>query len=86
MVRRSMLFSDVRINSYSVVEDSVVLSNVQIGRHCILKKCIIDKNCTLPEGTLIGLDPIEDAKRFHVTQGGVTLVTRAMLGQEVQRI
>ena len=86
MVRRSMLFSDVRINSYSLVEDSVVLSNVQIGRHCILKKCIIDKNCTLPEGTLIGLDPIEDAKRFHVTQGGVTLVTRAMLGQEVQRI
>jgi glucose-1-phosphate adenylyltransferase len=83
LVRRSMLFSDVRINSHSLVEDAIVLSNVQIGRHCILKKCIIDKNCTLPEGTQIGLDPVEDAMRFHVTQGGITLVTRVMLGQEV---
>ena len=83
LVRRSMLFSDVRIHSHSVVEDSIVLSNVEIGRHCILKKCIIDKNCTLPEGTHIGLDPAEDARRFHVTEEGITLVTRVMLGQEV---
>jgi len=59
------------------------LSNVQVGANCILKKCIIDKNCTVPEGIQIGLDPVEDAKRFHVTAGGVTLVTRVMLGQEV---
>lgn len=82
-VRRSMLFSDVRIHNHCLVEDSIVLSNVQIGAHCILKKCIIDKNCTLPDGTCIGMDPLEDAKRFHVTEGGVTLVTRVMLGQEV---
>ncbi|WP_180127439.1 glucose-1-phosphate adenylyltransferase [Rhodoferax sp. BLA1] len=82
-VRRSMLFSDVRIHNHCLVEDAIILSNVQVGANCILKKCIIDKNCTVPEGTQIGLDPVADAKRFHVTEGGVTLVTRVMLGQEV---
>jgi glucose-1-phosphate adenylyltransferase len=81
-IRRTMLFSDVRIHSYTLVEDSIVLANVQIGMNCVLKKCIIDKNCTIPDGTRIGLDPIEDAKHFHVTESGVTLVTRVMLGQE----
>lgn len=83
---RTMLFSDVRIHSHSLVEDSIVLSNVQIGMDCVLKKCIIDKNCTIPDGTRIGLDPAEDARRFHVTEAGVTLVTRVMLGQEASLI
>ncbi len=82
-VRRSMLFSGVHIHSYSLVEDSIVLPNVRIGRHCILKKCIIDKNCDIPEGTHIGLDPEADRKRFHVTASGITLVSREMLGQDV---
>jgi glucose-1-phosphate adenylyltransferase len=82
-IRRTMLFSDVRIHSHSLVEDSIVLSNVQIGMNCTLKKCIIDKNCVIPDHTQIGLDPVADAKRFHVTEAGVTLVTRVMLGQEV---
>jgi hypothetical protein len=41
------------------------------------------RNCTLPDGTCIGLDAHEDAQRFHVTPAGVTLVTRVMLGQEL---
>ncbi|MDR3369864.1 glucose-1-phosphate adenylyltransferase [Rhodoferax sp.] len=82
-IRRSLLFPDVRVHSHSLVQDCVVLSGVQIGMNCILKKCIVDKNCTLPDGTCIGLDPQEDAKRFHVTPAGVTLVTRVMLGQEL---
>lgn len=81
-VKHSLLFSDVRIHSHSVLEDCVVLSNVQIGMNCILKKCIIDKNCSLPDGTCIGLDTAEDTRRFHVTESGVTLVTRVMLGLE----
>ena len=81
-VRRSMLFADVRIHSHTLVEDSIVLSNVEIGMHCVLRKCIIDKNCSIPAGTMIGCDPLQDARRFHVTPGGVTLVTRVMLGQE----
>lgn len=80
-VRRSMLFSGVRVHSYSTIEDSMVLPHVQVGRHCVLKKCIIDKNCVLPEGTVIGLDPAQDKKRFRVTDSGITLVTKDMLGQ-----
>jgi len=82
-LRRSLVFPDVRVNSFSLVQDCVVLSGVKIGRDCILQKCIIDKNCTIPDGTHIGLDPLEDAKRFHVTPLGITLVTRVMLGQEL---
>ncbi len=86
MLKRSMLFSCVHTHSYSMVEDSIVLPNVQIGRHCTLKKCIIDKNCDIPEGSQIGLDHKEDRKRFHVTSSGVTLVTMEMLGQDVKVI
>jgi glucose-1-phosphate adenylyltransferase len=81
-IRRSLLFANVRVHSYSLVEDCVVLAGVQIGENCILKKCIIDKNCSIPDGTCVGLDAQEDARRFHVTQSGVTLVTRVMMGQE----
>ncbi len=80
-VRRSLLFSGVRVHSYATVEDSMVLPNVQVGRHCVLKKCIVDKNAVLPEGTIIGVDPVQDRKRFRVTESGITLVTKEMLGQ-----
>ena len=80
-VRRSMLFSGVHVHSFSVVEDSVILPNVQIGRDCIVKKCILDRDCILADGTQIGVDPVADRKRFHVTDSGITLVTPGMLGQ-----
>jgi glucose-1-phosphate adenylyltransferase len=82
-LRRSLLFSNVTVNSYSTVEDSVILPNVTIGRHCHLRKVVIDKGCEIPEGTVIGEDREEDAKRFHVSEKGVTLVTPEMLGQNV---
>lgn len=82
-LRRTMLFSGVYIHSYSVIEDSIVLPNVRIGRNCILKKCIIDKQCVIPEGTQVGLDPVADRKRFHVTASGITLISRSMLGQDI---
>ncbi len=85
-IRRSMLFSGVRIHSYSTVEDSIVLPNVQIGRNCILKKCIIDKNCVIAECTQFGIDPVEDRKRFRVSPSGITLISRAMIGQDVNPI
>jgi glucose-1-phosphate adenylyltransferase len=81
-VRRSLLFMGVRVNSYSLVEDSVLLPMVDVGRHCVLKRCIIDKGCNIPDGTRIGCDPQADRKRFRVTDSGITLVTRGMLGQE----
>lgn len=82
-LRRTMLFSGVYVHSFSTIEDSIVLPNVRIGRNCILKKCIIDKNCIIPEGTQVGLDPEADRKRFHVTSSGITLISRVMLGQDV---
>ncbi len=84
-VRRSLLFSNVRVNSYSAVEDSVVLPHVNIGRYCRIKKAILDKGCDIPEGTIIGEDAEQDAKRFSVSPGGVVLVTPEMLGQEIHK-
>lgn len=81
VVRHSLLFSQVRVNSYSTVEDSVILPEVNIGRHCRITKAIIEKGCQIPEGTVIGENRADDEKRFHVSEGGVVLVTSDMLGQ-----
>ena len=78
-IRRSMLFSNVRVNSYGVVEDTVVLPDVDIGRSCRIRKAIIGSGCRVPEGLVIGEDAELDARRFHRTEGGVVLVTQAML-------
>ncbi|MEM9462960.1 MAG: glucose-1-phosphate adenylyltransferase [Myxococcota bacterium] len=79
MVRRSMLFNDVRVNSYSLVEDSVILPEVDVGRRARLRKVIVAGGCKIPEGMVIGEDRARDAERFYVSEGGVTLVTSAML-------
>lgn len=81
-VRHSLLFSKVRVNSYSVVEHSVILPQANIGRNCQITKAIIEKGCTVPEGTIIGENLADDEKRFLVSPGGVVLVTPEMLGQE----
>ncbi|MBL8485011.1 MAG: glucose-1-phosphate adenylyltransferase [Rhodocyclaceae bacterium] len=86
VVRRSLLFSRVRINSYSLVEDSVILPAVEIGRNCVIRRAIIDKRCSIPDGMQIGVDAAEDARRFHVTEQGITLVTPAMLGQRMRNV
>jgi len=85
-VKHSMVFSDVRVNSYSIVEDSVVLPEVIIGRNCRITKAIIEKGCHIPEGTIIGEDRAEDEKRFQVSSGGIVLVTPEMLGQQRHHI
>lgn len=85
-VRHSVLFSNVRVHSYSTVEDAVVLSDVEINQNCRIKRCVIDKGAIIPEGTVIGEDPIEDAKRFYVSEGGIVLVTPEMLGQNLHQL
>jgi len=82
-VRRTMLFYGGHVRSHSVVEDSIVLPKVTVGRDCQLRKCIVDRGCQIPDETRIGFDPLEDRQRFHVTASGITLVTRMMLGQDV---
>ena len=81
-VRRSLLFSDVRVEEGSLVEDCVVLPNVRFGPGCRVRKAVIDRRCLLPAGTVIGEDPEADARRFHRSDKGVVLVTREMLGQD----
>ncbi len=82
-IKRSLLFSNVRVNSFSKVTDSVILPDVNIGRHCRITKAILDKGCIIEPNTIIGENLEEDAKRFHVSAGGVVLVTPEALGQQL---
>ncbi len=85
-VRRSMLFSGVRAEERSVVEDSVILPKVRIGKNVVIRRAIIDKRCRIPDGMHIGVNREEDARRFHITEKGIALVTPEMLGQQVHRV
>lgn len=78
-VRNSVLFSNVLVRSYSEINEAVVLPDVQIGRGCKLSKVVIDRRCRVPDGLVIGEDPVLDAQRFFRTENGVVLVTRKML-------
>ncbi|MCG7948964.1 MAG: sugar phosphate nucleotidyltransferase, partial [Candidatus Thiodiazotropha taylori] len=85
-VTNSLLFSNVRVNSYSSVNQTVVLPDVNIGRNCRINKAVIDRGCDIPEGTIIGEDPVSDAERFYVSEKGVVLVTPEMLGQVLHHV
>jgi glucose-1-phosphate adenylyltransferase len=80
-VFRSVLFSSVRVHSYSSVDWSVVLPDVQISRNVRLNRVVIDRGCHIPEGMVIGEDAQLDAERFFRTDSGITLVTQAMLAK-----
>jgi glucose-1-phosphate adenylyltransferase len=80
-VTRSVLSPGVRINSYCTVEDSILFSDVQIGRHGRVRHAIIDQNIRLPENTSIGFDPIADKEAGHfITDSGVVVVHAESLG------
>ena len=81
-IRRSLLYSNVRVHSHALIEDTLVLPESDIGRECQLQKCIIDRGVVVPEGMQIGVNHDEDrARGFRVTDEGVVLVTPSMLGQ-----
>ncbi|HEX7971060.1 MAG TPA: glucose-1-phosphate adenylyltransferase [Thiobacillus sp.] len=82
-IKRSVLFFATTVESYSLIKDSVILPKVSIGRNCRIRRAIIDKGTVIPDGMVIGEDPVEDARRFHVTPAGIVLVTSAMLGQNL---
>ncbi len=85
-VKHSLLFPQVQVRSFVQLRDAVVLPEVDIGRYCHLGKVIIDRGCAIPPGTVVGENADEDARRFYRTEKGVVLITREMLGQELQRI
>ncbi len=75
-IERSVLSPNVRVNSYSRVEDSIIMEGVDIGRNAKIRRAIIDKDVTIPQGTEIGYDPEEDRKRFTVTESGLVVVAK----------
>ncbi len=79
LVRRSVLFTGVKLHSYSKVEESVILPGADVGQHSRLRKVVVDEGCRIPPGMSIGFDATEDARRFHRSPGGVALVTGPML-------
>jgi glucose-1-phosphate adenylyltransferase len=75
-VERSVLGYDVRVNSYSEVDDSIIFNHVNVGRHCRIRRAIIDRHVVLPEGTVIGYDIEADRARYAVSENGIVVVVR----------
>jgi glucose-1-phosphate adenylyltransferase len=78
-IKHSMLSPNVRVNSFSEIEEAVVLPSVRIHRNVRLKKVVIDTSVVIPEGLVVGEDPVLDAKRFRRTAKGVCLITQPMI-------
>lgn len=78
-IRNSLLFTQVHTNSYAVLDHVVALPYVNVARSARLKNCVVDRGVQIPQGLVVGEDPEEDKKWFRVSDGGVTLITQAML-------
>ena len=76
IVRNSVLFYNVVVRSWATVDESVIMDGVVVGRHCRIKKAIIDKENTIPPDTAIGYNPSEDRKNFTVTPRGIVAVPK----------
>jgi glucose-1-phosphate adenylyltransferase len=77
-VHHSVVSPRARINSFSLIEDSILFENVNVGRHCRIRNAIIDKHVDIPAGTSIGYDAEEDRRRFHVTESGIVVIPKGM--------
>ena len=78
-LRRSVLFTGVRVHSYGMLEEAVVLPYVKVNRYARLSKVVVDRGVVIPEGLVVGEDPVLDAERFRRTADGVCLITQPML-------
>ena len=78
-VRRSLLFTGVRVNSYSNLEGAVVQPYCDIGRHAHLRNVVIDRGVRIPEKLVVGEDPDLDARRFRRSDRGICLITQPMI-------
>jgi glucose-1-phosphate adenylyltransferase len=77
-VNHSIVSPMVRVNSYTTVDESIIFEKVNIGRHCKIRRAIIDKQAEIPAGTIIGYDLEQDKKRFHVTESGIVVIPKGM--------
>jgi glucose-1-phosphate adenylyltransferase len=78
-VWRSLLFNNVRVNSYANIELAVMLPDVEVGRSARLRNVIVDRGVKIPQGLVVGENPEKDAARFRRTAGGVCLITQSMI-------
>lgn len=78
-LRNSLLFTGVRVNSYSTIENAVLMPRVKVGRSVRLKNVIVDSRVEIPTGLVVGEDPEEDARRFRRTENGICLITEKMI-------
>jgi len=78
-MRRSLVFSNVRVNSYAAVANAVILPEVVVGRFAQLRNVIIERGVNIPERLVVGEDPVLDAKRFRRTESGICLITQPMI-------
>jgi glucose-1-phosphate adenylyltransferase len=78
-LKRSLIFTGARINSYAKLEDVVMLPDCNVGRSASLKRVVIDHGVRIPEGLVVGEDPVLDAKRFRVSEKGIALITQDMI-------
>ena len=78
-VRSSLLFTEVHTKSWAILDHSVVLPYVTVGRNARLRKVVIDKGVNIPEGLVVGEDPTDDAKFFRVSPKGTALITQPMI-------
>jgi glucose-1-phosphate adenylyltransferase len=85
-INQSVLFSNVNVDSFSDVRDSVLMPDVNIGRHVKLNRVIVDTGASIPDGMEIGFKSDLDRKRFYVSEKGITLVTSSMLGQPIYQV
>ncbi len=85
-VSNSLLFTGCRTHSYSKMDFVVALPKVIVNRKAELSKCVIDRGVIIPEGLVVGKDPVEDAKWFRRTESGVVLVTQNMLDARAAKL
>lgn len=78
-ISNSVLFNRVHVDAESIIEESVILPQVNIGKNCVIKRAVIDRHCEIPDGLQIGVNPEEDAKYFRISKGGIVLVCQKML-------
>jgi glucose-1-phosphate adenylyltransferase len=80
-LKRSLIFTGARINSYTKLEDVVMLPDCHVGRNASLKRVVIDHGVRIPEGLVVGEDPVLDAKRFRLSEKGICLITQDMINK-----
>ena len=81
-INRCVLHPRVRINSYADVDEAILMDGVEVGRHCKIRRAIIDKGVKIPPGTSIGYDLEHDRQRFTVTDSGVVVVPKGAVIEE----